>query len=89
MAKEIDKRASADIPLNFPITFDGETISKLTMRRPKLKDSKLAAAQPGDDTERGIWMIARLCNVQPELLDELDLSDFDAVEKQFGSFRGA
>lgn len=85
----LDKRASAEIVLDFPITFDGETVSKLIMRRPKVKDSKVAAAQPGDDSEKGIFMIARLCGQPPEFFEELDLADFDKVEKQFNSFRGA
>lgn len=84
----LDKRESAEIVLDFPVTFDGETVSKLKMRRPKVKDSKAAAAQPGDESEKGIFMIARLCAVQSELIDELDLADFTKVEEQFNSFRG-
>lgn len=88
MSKKMDKRASVEVPLEFPIAIDGQTISKLTMRRPKVKDSLAAGKHSDDQGERGMFMLARLCDVPPEYVEELDQYDADALEKQFEAFRG-
>lgn len=85
--KTYDTRASADIPLAYPIEMDGQKLDKLTMRRAKLGDTVWMRKQAGDDFEKGLKMMARLCNVSPEHIHELDEVDAQAVQEQYESFR--
>ena len=78
-----DARPTAEIELAFPITLDGETISKLTMRRPKVKDTSWMRSQKGDDFERGLLMLARLCDIAPEHVAELDETDAIQLQAQY------
>jgi len=86
--KTYDKRAQVDIPLEFPIEVDGEKITKLTMRRPKVKDTQWANGLSGDDFDKIVQVVARLCNVSPEHISELDDVDMEAIDRQYASFRG-
>ncbi len=85
---EIDRRLSVDIPLDFPVDFDGERVEKLTMRRPKVRDSFKASRLKGDDFERGLTLMADLCERPKELLLELDEIDLEKLQAQYGSFTG-
>lgn len=86
--KKYDDRVTADVDLAYPITMDGENISKLTMRRPKVKDTVWMRRQSGDEFEKGMAMMARLCNVSPEHIHELDEVDAAKVSEQYEAFRG-
>ena len=88
MGTTFDKRASVAIPLEFPIELDGETISSITIRRPKVADTMWARKQRGDNVEQNVAMLARLCNVTPEHIAELDEYDAEKVQEQYNSFRG-
>lgn len=82
-----DLRAEVTIDLQFPIEVDGQKITKLTMRRPKLRDT-VKHNHRKDNMDRGIAILADLCDLAPEHLHELDELDFDAVQSQYESFRG-
>lgn len=85
---KFDKRSHAEIELEFPITIDGEKIAKLTMRRPKVSDRLWAEKLGGGDMEKVVKVSARLCDVAPEVIAELDDVDMAKVDKQYGAFRG-
>lgn len=88
MSNSSDLRPKVTIPLNFPISVDGITYSELTMRRPKTKDSLAAAKHSNSDAERGVFLFARLCDVSPEAIEELDEIDAEALGAQLNAFRG-
>ncbi|MBB4398750.1 phage tail assembly protein [Bradyrhizobium sp. ERR14] len=83
-----DMRLSADITLDFPFDKDGKTYSSLTMRRPKTKDSLKAAKFKGHDADKGILLLADLCNVSPDVIAELDEIDAMKLGAQLDAFRG-
>ncbi|MGJ4961345.1 phage tail assembly protein [Bradyrhizobium sp. HKCCYLRH3061] len=83
-----DMRAEAPITLDFPIEVDGVKYSSLTMRRPKTKDSKKAAKFKGHDADRGVLLLADLCGVAPNVIDELDEYDAKKLGDQLDAFRG-
>jgi len=87
-AKDFDKRLSVEIVLNFPVLVDAVEYKSLTMRRPKTKDSLVAASFKGSDSKRGIMLFANLCDVSPDVIEELDEVDADALGDQLQAFTG-
>ena len=78
------------IKLQHPVTVDGVSYSELTMRRSKVKD-RLAVANMKDksDEEKEILLFANLCEVSPDVIRELDESDYPAVQKVYMGFFGS
>jgi uncharacterized protein (DUF934 family) len=83
-----DLSTSAVIALNFPITIDGQTISELTMRRPKVGDNLRAKRAKGDEADKAIALMTLLVDLAPEQFSELDETDFDQVQEQYLAFTG-
>ncbi|MGX9427975.1 phage tail assembly protein [Bradyrhizobium sp. LeoA1S1] len=83
-----DMRLSAEITLDFPIEVDGKSYKTLTMRRPKTKDSLKAAKFKGHDADKGILLLSDLCNVSPDVIEELDEIDAKKLSDQLDAFRG-
>lgn len=86
--RQIDDRLTVDIELRFPIEVDGEHITKLTMRRPKVRDSFKAKRLGGDDFDKGLAIMADLCERPQEVLLELDEVDLEKLQEQYGRFTG-
>lgn len=81
-------RLSAEITLDFPFEVDGKTYKAMTMRRPKTKDSLKAAKFKGHDADKGILLLSDLCNVSPDVIEELDEIDAKKLSDQLDAFRG-
>ncbi|MHC2398975.1 hypothetical protein ACVMGC_003519 [Bradyrhizobium barranii subsp. barranii] len=88
MTEKKDMRLSAEITLDFPFEVDGKTYKTLTMRRPKTKDSLKAAKFKGHDADKGILLLSDLCNVSPDVIEELDEIDAKKLSDQLDAFRG-
>lgn len=78
------------IKLKYPVKVGGVEYAELTMRRSKVKD-RLAVANMKDksDEEKEIRLFANLCEVAPEVIQELDEADYPEVQKVYMSFFGA
>lgn len=75
------------INLNYPIESAGETISKLNMRRSKVKDRLLVAKmKTTSDEEKEIRLFANLCEVSPNVIEDLDESDYSNLQKAYLNF---
>lgn len=85
--RKYDSRLTADVVLEFPVEVDGLRYDKLTMRRPKTKDSLNAAKVGGTEVDRAIWLMATLCGVPPEVILEMDEVDSEALGEQYQSFK--
>lgn len=77
------------IKLQFPILFDGAECTELTMRRSKVKDRLAVSSMKCSDEEKEIRLFANLCEVSPELIQELDEVDYTAVQKVYMGFFGS
>ncbi|GJD79388.1 hypothetical protein GCM10007886_29520 [Methylobacterium gregans] len=88
MTSKVDTRLTADIKLLFPVNVGGQNYTALTMRRPKTADALAAGRAKRDEMERGIFLLARLCDVAPDVIEELDETDFFSLTEQLESFRG-
>jgi hypothetical protein len=87
-AADKDMRTEAPIDLDFPVTIDGEKVTSITMRRPKVGDSLKAAKVKGSQGEQIAALFAALVGRPPEFIAELDESDFDKVSEQYARFTG-
>ena len=78
---------SETVELEYPFEFQGEQITEITIRRPKMRDMK-NTQKIKDDMEKSIRMIADLAEVPPKLVEELDTLDFGKVSAKVGEFMG-
>jgi hypothetical protein len=78
------------IKLKYPVIIDGVSYKELTMRRSRVKD-RLAVANMKDksDEEKEILLFANLCEVSPDVIRELDESDYPTIQKVYMSFFGS
>jgi len=76
-----------NIKLNYPIESDGTNITDLNMRRSKVKDRLLVAKMKNSsDEEKEIRLFANLCEVAPNIIEELDESDYANLQKAYMDF---
>lgn len=85
---EMDMRETADVELNFPVEFNGETVTSVTMRRPKVRDQFKADRVKGSEGEKGIALLCDLCERPQEFMLELDDSDLEKLQSQYLAFKG-
>jgi hypothetical protein len=86
--REFDRSLTAEITLDFPIEVDGQKIEKVTMRRPKVRDSFKAERAKGDEMAKGIALLCDLCEMPEEHLLELDTIDLEKLHGQLEAFTG-
>lgn len=76
------------IKLQYPVEVGGHEYTELRMRRCKVKDRRLAGKQKTDE-EREIALISNLCEVPPDVLDELDAVDYQKLVETLQGFFGS
>lgn len=79
---------SIDIPLDFPVEINGQSVSKLAMRRPKVADVRTAEAYKGGEADKEILLFANLCDIAPKDIEKLDYADYGKLQEAFRDFRG-
>lgn len=84
----MDKSTVATVKLDYPIEFDGQTIGEFTMRRPKARDTLKQGRATGSDFEKGLHLLADLCEQPIEIVQELDEVDLEKVQAQYLAFTG-
>ncbi len=75
------------ITLKFPVTVAGNEYKTLDMRRCKVRDRRLAGKKATAE-EQELALIANLCEVPPEVLDELDSVDYKQLQDVLSGFFG-
>ena len=76
-----------NIKLNYPIESDGANITDLNMRRSKVKDRLIVAKMKNSsDEEKEIRLFANLCEVTPNIIEELDESYYANLQKAYMDF---
>ena len=81
-----DMTRAVKITLDFPVTVEAETYTNLTMRRWKVGDRLRVHRAGGDDAEKEIRMMADLCGVGTNVIEELDGSDYDKLLAAYKGF---
>lgn len=80
---------TARVKLRRPVTVGEQTISEVTVRRPKVKDLRAMekAREPGGtEMDQGVAMAAALCDISVEFIDEMDAVDFASISEVITSF---
>lgn len=72
--------------LVYPISVDGKEIKEVELRRPKVKDLKIAAKIGKDAMEQETVLIANLADLPTCAIEEMDLSDYTQLQEQLKSF---
>lgn len=87
------KTQTKTLTLAFPIDGEGGLISRVTLRRPKVKDLRKIEGLIGedgtpnnDDMDAGLAMIAALSDLPEGGVDELDLEDFTILSEALSDF---
>jgi hypothetical protein len=81
-----NESAKTVIELKHPISFKGEQITQLEMRRPKVRDNLTAAKRPGSEAEKELFVFANLCEQDPAMLEELDMVDYLQLQSIYTGF---
>lgn len=77
-----------DIELKTPVEAGGQRIDRIEMRRPKVRDLLAAEKAAKGDAEREIRLFASLCEVEPAVIEELDLADYGRLQEAYRGFLG-
>lgn len=73
------------IKLTCPVVVDGIETDTLHLRRPKVRDLKLMDQHTGD-VNKGIHLLAALCEVPPAVIEDLDMDDFGKLSGKVEGF---
>lgn len=74
------------ISLDHPVEADGATLEGVSMRRPRVADQLAAEKAAGSDGAREVALFANLCQVSPETIRRLALSDYFEMQRVFRGF---
>ena len=77
---------TSTVKLNYGIEIDGVSINQLSLRRPKVRDMLGVESSKITDAEKEINLFANLCEVTPQALMELDMSDYAKLQKAYQNF---
>ena len=65
---------------------DGAKVSTLTMRPPRVRDSRDAQRNGTTAAEHETVLMANLCEVAPEFIAELHMCDYLAMQRAYEGF---
>ena len=74
------------ITLFVPVTISGTTYETINIRRPKVRDRLAVERIKKTDAEKEIAMIANLAEVTVDVIEELDLADYNKVQEILQGF---
>ena len=74
------------IVLEYPVEVDGEKVTSLTMRRPKVRDLKAAEKCGGSDADKETFIFASLTDTSLTVIDSLDLLDLQLLQGAYSNF---
>lgn len=76
---------NVNIELKYPIQLAGVPVKVLRMRRPKVIDM-LALDSAGSESQKEVRLFANLCELPTEAIQELDLADYQSMQKAYQGF---
>lgn len=74
------------IKFGMPITVDGKVVEQVTMRRPKVKDQKLAQTVATTRIDIETTMLSYLTGLPVAAFDDMDLADYQQLQEAFADF---
>jgi len=74
------------ITLKYPITVNGQEITSLSLRRPKVRDMLVADKSAASSAEQEMNLFANLCEVDNDTILELDAADYKQLQETYSNF---
>jgi len=74
------------ITLKYPLADNGETIDRITLRRPKVRDMLTSASDELSDAEKEVWLFASLSGLTLALIEDMDVADYQQLQKVYAGF---
>lgn len=74
--------------LDYPVSFGGETITSLTLRRPKGREIRAMNNGKGSNIDRSFEMMANLAERPTDLFDEIDAADIKNMDAWLNEILG-
>ncbi|WP_022656434.1 phage tail assembly protein [uncultured Desulfovibrio sp.] len=84
----MDKSRQVNITLDFPVQLADRKLVEVTMRRPVMKDMLNHNVGPDSGLVEDMALIAALCGLVPEELEQFDTCDYERLQAQLLRFRG-
>lgn len=84
---EVNKISSVQVVLDYPVALNGVEYSDLVLRRPLVRDLRLASRAQGSDADQEAILIAHLCDVPIEVIDSMDFSDYGKLSAALQNFQ--
>ena len=75
-----------EIKLTEPVEVNGERFEQLSIRAPRVRDLLMASKFDGSDEEKEVRIFANLCEVPPEVVEELTIRDYQQLQKAYQGF---
>ncbi len=75
-----------EIKLTEPVEINGEHFEQLSIRPPRVRDLLMASKFDGSDEEKEVRIFANLCEVPPEVIEELTIKDYQQLQKAYQGF---
>ena len=76
------------IKLEYPVRLADRTLTQVSMRRATVGDMLACPIRDAGDVAGEVALMARLCDLVPEELQDLDWSDYERLQRELLSFRG-
>lgn len=76
----------ASLDLRYPVTVAGETVTHLTMRPPRARDSRDAQRAAGSAGDMEIRLFSNLCEVAPTVIEDLHMADYHRLQELYQGF---
>ncbi|EOX3957946.1 phage tail assembly protein [Vibrio alginolyticus] len=76
-----------EVKLAYPVELGGQKIEVLNIRRPKVRDQLIADKQNKSDADKEVHLMSLLAEVEPAVIQELDLDDYTEVQEVIVGFR--
>lgn len=84
--KPESKKMEVVVTLDIPVALADRKLTELTMRRPTVKDHIEADKGGGGDLASEVRLFGRMCKVNPEDLETLDMADYQRLQAVYKSF---
>ncbi len=79
--------STVTVKLDTPVSFNGETFDALTLRKMKAKDLVAGDLAKGD-AQRAIAIFASMAGVPVQVIEELDVDDFEKLGEEAAPLMG-
>ncbi len=75
-----------EIKLDYSVESNGMGLDVLSLRRPRIGDLLKGEKADGSDAAKEVALFARLCDVEINVIESLDMSDYLKLQEAYQGF---